>query len=176
MSSRFKWFFLGVLLVMTIGATLLLKYPKLQSHMNADSYSITNLGGLSGTVTSNYVGKVNRVPTTLSAASQATNFILDCGLTNTYGNVNYASINADTNVHFVAISNSVFGSLLSVNVVATNANRTMSWPTNLFPRLNTNGLTLSGTNWYFTLTNGNELRLSFHTNITYSILWTTVGQ
>lgn len=101
-------------------------------------------------------------------------YLLDFGRTNSLGQPYiYNSILATNRSRMVVTNCSQWG-LLSLNVVAS-ANVFVFFPTNL-PHLDTNGLTFSNGVWGLVLTNGNELRMTFQSNITMSSLWTTFGQ
>ncbi len=186
-------------------APLPLYQPKMQSDMNGGGFSITNLAGFAATnmsvtnlvvsnayfititgpatnqfgtgssgstVGTNYVTPIG---SQIYPDSQGTNFWWNMGLTNAYGPVVYFSITGTNNGNFLGVTNSRQWGLLSVNFVASGADRLITIPTNL-PHLSTNGLTLMGSRYGFTLTNGNEFRITLESNVTLSTLWTVIGQ
>jgi hypothetical protein len=129
-------------------------------------------GGGGGGVGTNYVTPFGEQ---IYPVSQGTNFWWDMGRTNVYGPTVYFTIQATNDVNFLGITNSRQWGLLSVNVVASGANRLISLP-NTLPHLNTNGLTLVGSRYTITLTNGNEFRFTAESNSTLSTIWATFGQ
>ncbi len=120
---------------------------------------------------SNYVNKVG----TQIFAVNGTNVWLDFGLTNDSGPIVYQTLIATNNVNFLGPTNAEIWRLISLNVFASGADRTLSIPTNL-PHLNTNGLILGGSTFRLVLTNGNEFRITLQSNLSLSTLWTTFGQ
>jgi hypothetical protein len=112
-----------------------------------------------------------------ASTTSATNFYwFDFGISNSFGqNCIYATLLATNNVDFLGVTNLNIWKLLSVNVVASGGNRVIALP-NTWPHFNTNGWTSNGNIFYLTLTNGNEFRITIQSNITQSVIWTTVGQ
>lgn len=116
-------------------------------------------------------------------------YILDFGRKDTNNQpIIYAHLLATNDCYIAALTNLVntsnsplvmSGGMLSFDVIASNANRVMYFPTNIFryPNFKTNSWTVSGTNYVLTLTNGNELRVTCRTNsVAFSITWQTFGQ
>lgn len=111
-----------------------------------------------------------------SGSSSATNyFLLDFGRTNTLGQgLIYASSVATNDVVFTSITNLTQWGLLSLNVVASGANRTIYVPQ--WPHFITNGWFSTNGFYGMVLTNGNEFRLTVQSNLTLSTTWATFGQ
>lgn len=116
--------------------------------------------------------------TNITAFSGGTNYWLDFNLTNNNprGYYIYQSVVATSDVFFLGVTNAIKWRLISVNVLASGGDRRIGIPTSL-PHLNTNGTTLIGSYYTFTLTNGNEFRITVETNgATISTLWDVFGQ
>lgn len=114
----------------------------------------------------------------LNPVSNGTNFLLDFAATNAYGvTALYHSILA-TNDVTLAVTNAYQWGLISMNAVASGGDRVISVPTNTFhpPSFYTNGWVVSGPYYSLTLSNGNELRMTYQSNITFSTTWQTYGQ
>lgn len=190
MKNRIQYFLLGLLVVFVIAAATPISFLKLMSDADGNQHSITNLASISvdeihgdatnqfaagsgggGLTSSNYVNKIG----VAIYPTDKTNFWWDFGLTNDAGPIVYQTISATNNVNFLGVTNGFQWGLISVNVTAVSGDRIISVPTNL-PHFNTNGFTLSGTSYRFTLTNGNEFRISVHSNSTLSTMWATFGQ
>lgn len=108
--------------------------------------------------------------------SSQTNILLDFGRTNNAGlKLVYASYSATNDVVITGLTNFFQWSILSVNIVASGADRNIYVPST-WPHFNTQNWELQGSKLHLTLTNGNELRLTLQTNITLSTTWATFGQ
>jgi hypothetical protein len=113
-------------------------------------------------------------PSSIVAATN--NYWIDFGTL--FGGPMYGSILA-TNQYtcLFGLTNCARGKMFSINVDPSGANTTVLFPTNLFPHLNTNGLSTLGSFYSITITNGNEFRLSLQSNwTTLSSTWATFGQ
>lgn len=101
------------------------------------------------------------------AASALTNY------TCAFSGTNFLKVVATTNVIFSSFTGGAGN--VSYKVVASGGNWTIGWPTNLVT-YNTNLLTVAGTNWTFTLTNGHTFRGSFNvdTNLTSNPSYTNI--
>lgn len=106
----------------------------------------------------------------------ATNyFLLDFGKTNLLAQpLIYASAIATNDVVFTGTTNLLQWGVLSANVVASGANRTIYVPQ--WPHFITNGWFSSNGFYGIVLTNGNEFRLTVQSNLTLSTTWATFGQ
>ena len=123
------------------------------------------------------------------APSGISNFTLDFGHTNNFGQTNiYATIDATNNVNISGFTHFNMWGILSVNIFADGGNRTVWFPGNWWNPPNadlaTNNLVISGSQYYIVLNNGNELRLTLQSNAPppavtsnhLSVIWTTFGQ
>lgn len=121
--------------------------------------------------------------------TQATNYILDWGTTNNFGQTNiYGTIDATANVNITGFAHGFMWGLFSVNIIADGGNRVVWFPANWWnppnADLSTNNLTADGATYRITLMNGNELRLTVQSNAPppcvtsnhLSVIWTTFGQ
>ncbi|HEX3800265.1 MAG TPA: hypothetical protein VH413_16335 [Verrucomicrobiae bacterium] len=88
---------------------------------------------------------------TVTAHDSVTNFWLDFGGAGNPSAIAYPKIFASGDINFTTPTNGP--GAVAYKILPNGANRNISWPTN-FLTLNTNGLTLAGTNWVMTLTNG----------------------
>lgn len=183
---------IGVVMLLCQGAGICANTPinngLLQSDMNGNQKRITNLADVVTTtltvsgqsvnvVVTNGVDLLNGFDMVVAAAGANTNFYWwDFGRTNSNGQkVIYGYLTATNDVAFYGPTNHKQWSLLSYNVVASGANRRVYIPSTL-PHFNTNGFVLGGGYYYFTLTNGNEFRMSIQSNRTLSTIWSTFGQ
>lgn len=101
------------------------------------------------------------------SVSQGTNFWLDKARTNSIGErALYQSYPGTNNIHLFGVTNFIVGDVLSFNIVASNANRTITVPTNFaaLSHMRTQTWDLSGTMWLKTLTNSRLFRGSVRTN------------
>jgi hypothetical protein len=178
----------------------------LQSDFDGNQFCIVNLGCLeAGSITASNINTTNLNVSTINSVSvanflnirssfdpftvvdMATNLFksgtpneywIDWGHTNNLGQTNiYGTLTATADVKLHLPTNGVRGSLWSFNVVASGANRTITLETNM-PHFDTNGgFALNGSSLYsLLLSNGCELRMSFQSNSTMSVLWKTTGQ
>lgn len=103
---------------------------------------------------------------------------LDMQHTNALGQIDiYATLTPTNDAQFELPTNGFRGGLLSFNVLARGADRTLFFPTN-FAAFNTNdgGLARAGSRFVVHLTNGNELRWTIQSNDTYSVMTKIFGQ
>jgi hypothetical protein len=102
-------------------------------------------------------------------------YVWDLGGLNPAAQPIYASLTASAPSYFLGVTNGIKWGLLSFNVVASGGNQVIAVADTL-PHFNTNGWShVSGT-YYFTLTNGNEFRMTVQSNSTLSTTWQTFGQ
>lgn len=155
------------------------------SNITAQTINVSNLNAV--TINSNSVTLLANVEllevfdmlTNAVLASQFTNrYWMNMAKTNSLGKVNiYATLTPTNDVQLELPTNGFRGGLLSANILARGANRTIFFPTN-FAAFNTNdaGFVLKGSRYVLTLTNGNELRFTIQSNGTYSVMTKAFGQ
>lgn len=154
-------------------STIVYSNPGAFYPMNNPSNYISISGG--GGSAAQVLDYITPLGTNMLVASQATNYWWDFGRSNQFGAITYFTINTVSNVNFIGLTNGHPWELLTVDVVAGAALQ-VTWPTNAFSVIDTNGLYLVNTMWGLTLSNGSHFVMSIWTNATtVEPLWRVIG-
>jgi hypothetical protein len=175
---------LACLQVGSIDSTSITSTSITTSNLNSQNINTSNLNLT--TINNNPVSTLCNVQLlevfdlkTNAVVSAATNrYWMDMAHTNSHGQVDiYATITPTNDIQLELPTNGFRGGLLSVNVLARGANRTIFFPIQ-FSAFNTNdaGMALKGSRYVLVLTNGNEFRFTIQSNDTYSVMTKTFGQ
>jgi hypothetical protein len=155
-------------LISTLNTTLNTSSNSLVSLINTTSNALVTAIGAS--IENGYVMS----PTVVHGATNV--YWMDFGMTANGLPLLYATLSGTTSfVQLAGPTNCSMWKLLSLNVIASGADRTILVPDS-FPHFTTNGWTHAAPYYSIVLTNGNELRLTIQSNITLSTTWQTYGQ